>query len=218
MDGFYYIYGSYNFRRLLTKKLFFIYVAKNEEWQQRQKEDWNYVYSMSRFYHWWIKHSYNIQFSVEADILPVITGKLFDRMSVSYLARDHSKRGNTIYHFYLAYFKPFWTDCNTEGYSSENFGMIHWKRPNDNTSTTESQRTKFFADKNCANVSHLLSHEALRMKGKKRKEYFEAVHELWDRHLYENLPYAYYNERFIKVAQESPYRFATVDVSKLPSL
>jgi hypothetical protein len=96
--------------------------------------------------------------------------------------------------------------------------MIHWKRPNDNTFASETQRTKFFADTNCANVSHLLSHEALRMKGKKRKEYFDAVHDLWNGHIHKNLPYAYYNERFIRVAQESPYRFATVDVSKLSSL
>lgn len=172
---------------------------------------------MSRFYHWWIKHYYHIHFSVEADILPVITGKLFDRMSVNYLVRDHSNRGNTTYHFYLAYFKPLWTDCNTEGYSSENFGMIHWKRPN-NTFTSDSQRIKFFADTNCANVSHLLSHEAMRMKGKKRKEYFDTVHELWDRHVYNNLPYAYYNERFIRVRHDSPYRFATVDIGQLSPL
>ena len=173
---------------------------------------------MSRFYHWWIKHYFDIQFSVDADILPVVTGKLFDRMSVGYLARDHNKRGNTIYHFYLAYFKPFWTDCNTEGYSSENFGMVYWKRSDNNTLTSDNQRTKFFADTNCANVSHLLSHEALRMKGKKRKEYFDAVHELWDRHVYKNLPYAYYNERFTRVSQECPYRFTTVDISQLTPL
>jgi len=196
-----------------TKKLFFIYVAKNEEWQQRQKDDWDYVYSMARFYHWWIKHYFHMDFSVDADILPVIPGKLFDRMSVNYLVRDHNQRGKTIHHFYLAYFRPFWTDCQTEGYSSENFGMIYWRRPD--TISSDIQCAKFFADTNCAKVSHVLSHELMRIKGKKRKEYFDMIHDLWNRHVYKDLSYNYYNERFIRVSQGSPYRFATLDISQL---
>ncbi|MGB6629331.1 MAG: hypothetical protein WBE61_14500 [Nitrososphaeraceae archaeon] len=196
-----------------TKKLFFIYVAKNEEWQQRQKDDWDYVYSMARFYHWWIKHYFHMDFTVDADILPVIPGKLFDRMSVNYLVRDHNQRGKTIHHFYLAYFRPFWTDCQTEGYSSENFGMIYWGRPD--TISSDIQCAKFFADTNCAKVSHVLSHELMRIKGKKRKEYFDTIHDLWNRHVYNDLSYNYYNERFIRVSQGSPYRFATLDISQL---
>ena len=196
-----------------TKKLFFIYVAKNEEWQQRQKDDWDYVYSMARFYHWWIKHYFHMDFTVDADILPVIPGKLFDRMSVNYLVRDHNQRGKTIHHFYLAYFRPFWTDCQTEGYSSENFGMIYWGRPD--TISSDIQCAKFFADTNCAKVSHVLSHELMRIKGKKRKEYFDMIHDLWNRHVYKDLSYNYYNERFIRVSQGSPYRFATLDISQL---
>jgi hypothetical protein len=157
-----------------------------------------------------------MDFTVDADILPVISGKLFDRMSVSYLVRDHNQRGKTIYHFYLAYFKPFWTDCQTEGYSSENFGMIYWKRPD--VITSENDRTKFFADTNCTKVSHVLSHELMRIKGKKRKEYFDTIHDLWNRHVYDNLTYNYYNERFIRVSGSSPYRFATLDMSKISSL
>ena len=200
---------------MLSKKLFFIYVAKNNEWQQRQKEDWNYVSSMTRFYHWWIKHYFNIDFTVEADILPVIPGRLFDRMSVSYLARDHNERGKTVYHFYLAYFKPLWTDCPTEGYSTENFCMVLWKRPTN--SISDSERARFFADTNCANISHLLCHEIIRMKGKKRKEYFDAIHDLWDQHIYNGLPLVYYNERFTKVSKNTPYRFVTLDTNKLSS-
>jgi len=196
-----------------TKKLFFIYVAKNEEWQQRQKDDWDYVYSMARFYHWWIKHYFHMDFTVDADILPVIPGKLFDRMSVNYLVRDHNQRGKTIHHFYLAYFRPFWTDCQTEGYSSENFGMIYWRRPD--TISSDIQCAKFFADTNCAKVSHVLSHELMRIKGKKRKEYFDTIHDLWNRHVYKDLSYNYFNERFNKVSQGSPYRFATLDISQL---
>jgi len=198
---------------LPTKKLFFIYVAKNEEWQQRQKDDWDYVYSMARFYHWWIKHYFHMDFTVDADILPVIPGKLFDRMSVNYLVRNHNQRGKTIHHFYLAYFRPFWTDCQTEGYSSENFGMIYWRRPD--TISSDIQCAKFFADTNCAKVSHVLSHELMRIKGRKRKEYFDMIHDLWNRHVYKDLSYNYYNERFIRVSQGSPYRFATLDISQL---
>ena len=195
--------------------MFFIYVAKNEEWQQRQREDWDYVYSMSRFYHWWIKRYFHIDLSVDADILPVIPGKIFDRMSLDYLLRDHSQRGKGIYHFYLAYFSPFWTDCHADGYSSENFSMVHWKRPPSNTS--DSQRTKFFADNNCTKISHLLSHEVMRIKGKSRREYFDVVHDLWDRHTEKILDYNYYNDRFVRVPQSSPYRFATLDTSQLVS-
>lgn len=201
---------------MLNKKLFFIYIAKNEEWQIRQKEDWDYVYSMSRFFHWWIKRHFRIDFSVDADILPVIPGKLFDRMSLDYLLRDHIQRGKGIYHFYLAYFSPFWTDCQTEGYSTENFGMVHWKRPATNTSGSE--RAKFFADNNCTKISHLLSHEAMRMKGKNRKEYLDFIHDLWHSHIENSLDYNYYNDRFVRVSQNSPYRFATLDISKLSSL
>jgi len=190
-------------------------VAKNEEWQQRQKDDWDYVYSMARFYHWWIKHYFHMDFTVDADILPVIPGKLFDRMSVNYLVRDHNQRGKTIHHFYLAYFRPFWTDCQTEGYSSENFGMIYWRRPD--TISSDIQCAKFFADTNCAKVSHVLSHELMRIKGKKRKEYFDMIHDLWNRHVYKDLSYNYYNERFIRVSQGSPYRFATLDIGQLYS-
>lgn len=198
-----------------NKKLFFIYVARNEEWRQRQKEDWDYVYSMSRFYHWWIKRYFHIDFAVDADILPVIPGKVFDRMSVNYLVRDHNQRGRTIYHFYLAYFRPFWTDCHTDGYSSENFGMIYWKRPEPSSGINHA---KFFADTNCAKVSHVLSHELIRIKGKKRKEYFDTIHDLWDRHTYKGLAYNYYNERFNRVSQDSYYHFATLDIGQLSLL
>ena len=201
---------------MLTKKLFFIYIAKNEEWQRRKEEDWDYVYSMSRFYHWWIKRYFRIDFSVDADILPVVPGKLFDRMSLDYLLRDHIQRGKGIYHFYLAYFSPFWTDCHTEGYSTENFGMVHWKRPATNTS--DNERAKFFADNNCTKISHLIAHEAMRMKGKSRKEYLDVIHDLWERHIENGLDYNYYNDRFLRVSQNSPYRFATLDISQLSSL
>ena len=151
-----------------------------------------------------------MDFTVEADILPVIPGRLFDRLSISYLQRDHKERGKSIYHFYLTYFKPLWTDCPTEAYSSENFGMVQWKRQGASVGS-KTERIKFLADANCANISHVLTHEILRMKGRKRKEYFESVHEIMDKHIYKDLPYVYFNDRFNIVSKDSSYRFVTLE-------
>jgi len=91
--------------------------------------------------------------------------------------------------------------------------MIYWRRPD--TISSDIQCAKFFADTNCAKVSHVLSHELIRIQGKKRKEYFDTIHDLWNRHVYKDLSYNYYNERFIRVSQDSHYRFATLDISQL---
>ena len=87
--------------------LFFIYVAKNEEWIRLQNEDWYYVSLMSRFFHHWIKRCFDVNLKIKADILPVVPGRLFDRMSISYLARDHIGRDKTTYHFYLTFLNRF---------------------------------------------------------------------------------------------------------------
>lgn len=192
-------------------KLFFIYVAKNSEWKKLHDEDWDYVSAMTRFYHWWIKRNFGLNFSVDVDILPVITGKIFDRMSLAYLLRDHDERGKLVFHFYLSYFKPFWTDCDTEGYSSDNFGMVFWDRPKKNLLSI--QREKFFADNNCARISHVLVHELLRASGRPKKEYFNNVHDVWNQHLHKNLPFSYYDEKFKKVSNKGNYRFVTIDVT-----
>ncbi|MDX1372948.1 MAG: hypothetical protein R3321_10780 [Nitrososphaeraceae archaeon] len=197
-----------------NNKLFFIYVAKNEEWKRLEEEDWNYVSSMVKFFYWWTKKYFHLKFDIDADILPVITGKLFDRMSLGYLLRDHQGRGQSTYHFYLSYFKPFWGAChNIGGYATSNFGMLHWIRPN--SAYSDEQRSKFFADNNCARVSHILLHEILRIIGKKQKDYFDKVHDLWDEHEYKGLPFLYYNEHFSNVTKDSYYRFVTMDISKL---
>ena len=196
-----------------SKKLFFIYVAKNSEWNKLYKEDWAYVSSMTRFFHWWIKRFFNIDFSLEADILPVIPGKIFDRMSLAYLLRDHKERGQSVYHFYLTYFKIFWTDCNIDGYSSDNLGAIRWRRPD--TTVSEEQKIKFFADSNCARISHILLHEILRMNGKKKKDYFDKVHDVWDEHELKNMPFVYYNDQFSKVSSDSKYKFVTMNISNI---
>lgn len=194
-------------------KIFFIYVAKASEWQQREQEDWDYVSSMARFFKWWAQRYFDIKLPVDADILPVVPGKVFDRMSLAYLMRDHSERGSFTYHFYLAYFKPFWTDCNTEGYTAENLGVTWWQRLDDVSS--ETQRYAFYAEKNCPRVSHVLAHELLRMKGKTKKDYFGKVHDLWDRHVYKDEPFLYFDSQFRRVHKEDSFRFATIDPSEL---
>lgn len=168
---------------------------------------------MSRFFQKWIKRSFNVRLPVSADILPVIPGRVFDRMSISYLARDHSERGKSVYHFYLAYFKPFWTDCQTEGYSSDNLGIVYWSRPKEKISNAE--RIKYFADKNCVKISHLITHEVLRMAGNSRKIYFDAVHKLFQKHIDGKYPVLHFNEHFDPVAITETYHFATIDVKKI---
>lgn len=202
-----------NMQSISNNKLFFIYVARNEEWERLQSEDWHYVSSMVNFFHWWAKKYFHINFSIVADILPIIPGKLFDRASLGYLLRDHQERGKSVYHFYLSYFKPFWSDCHVDGYATNNFGMLYWIRPNKIIS--DEQRSKFFADFNCARISHILLHEILRIKGKTKKEYFDKIHDLWDEHTYKELPFLYYNNHFSKVAQDNYYSFVTMDISKL---
>ena len=91
--------------------------------------------------------------------------------------------------------------------------MIYWKRLE--APVSDSKRVKFFADMNCAKLSHVLCHEVLRMLGKKRKEYFDSIHDLWERHVYKDLPYIYYNERFRIVLKESSYRYVTIDVKHI---
>ncbi len=198
----------------MQNRLFFIYVAKNEEWKKRQEEDWDYVSSMARFFKWWIRHEFNEDYSVDADILPVISGKIFDRMSLAYLLRDHRDRGDSTFHFYLTDFKPLWTDCRFEGYHSDSFGLTLWSRPKVFSSDPE-KNNRYFADNNCSKISHVLSHEILRRQTKKRKTYFDQVHKLWDLHTRGSVPFLYYNSRFNRVTKNSEYKFVTIDIEKL---
>jgi hypothetical protein len=198
---------------LVADEIFFIYVAKASEWQQREKEDFGYVSSMARFFKWWAERYFDVKIPVKADILPVVPGKLFDRMSLAYLLRDHAERGEFTYHFYLSYFKPFWTDCNTEGYTAENVGVSWWQRPEDLSS--EAARDAFYADNNCPRVSHLLAHELLRLKGKVKKDYFGKVHDVWDEHIYKDKSYLYFDSHFKRVRKEGSYRFVTIDPAEL---
>jgi hypothetical protein len=205
--------NSFGQLTLKTDKLFFIYVAKNDEWNKLQTEDWAYVSGMARFYHWWMRRYFDINLPVEAEILPVIPGLLFDRMSVDYLIRDHSERNRDTYHLYLSYFKPFFTDCNTEGYTAANIGISWWQRPKENIS--ETKRYALYADTNCPRVSHVLAHELVRMKGKTKKNFLGKVHEIWDNHTTGMLSYLYFDSQFKRVTKEDSYKFVTLDPAYL---
>ena len=198
---------------LKADRLFFIYTAKEKDWKQMESEDWLYVSAMTRFFKWWTRRYFDISLPVQADILPIVPGKLFDRMTVAYLIRDHSERGQDTFHFYLAYFKPLFTDCNTEGYTAPGIGIAWWQRPA--ASMSEIQRYRFYADDNCPRVSHILTHELLRMKGKTKKDFFGKVHELWDKHVYKEQPFLYFDSQFKRVSSEDSYRFVTINPDEL---
>ena len=48
------------------------------------------------------------------------------------------------------------------------------------------------AEKNCSVVSHEILHELLRQSGYKR--FIEDVHEVWQKHLFGDLPFEQYGE------------------------
>ena len=74
-------------------------MAKNEDWKKLYEEDWAYVSSMTRFFKWWIEHEFNVDVTIESDILPIIPGRIFDRPSIAYLLKDHSEGGNLFFIF-----------------------------------------------------------------------------------------------------------------------
>jgi hypothetical protein len=97
-----------------------------------------------------------------------------------------------------------WTDCIAcEGYYAENFGMVLWKKPQDENDIS------FLAQRNCAAVSHELAHEFLQQK--KIKKQAELVHDVWTRHTLDSHPFEQYGENFEKTDKD-PY-FMTIDAS-----
>ena len=52
----------------------------------------------------------------------------------------------------------------------------------------------FLAEKNCTAISHEIAHELLRQSGYKR--YIEDVHDTWQQHLFEAIPFEQYGEDF----------------------
>ena len=184
--------------------LHFIFVIKEEDREKRQFE-FEYVQKMSQFYKVWIKEKFGKDYEIQCDELITKPRSIFHRLDTHTLLRDHDQRGNDIYHFYLTHFRPFWTDCTCEGYHAENFGMMFWQQ------LKELNDTLFLAEKNCTTVSHELLHELLRIS--KHKKFIEDVHDIWTKHLFEQLEFEQYGEDFKKT--DGKPMFLTMDTSQL---
>jgi len=170
---------------------------------------------MIRFFKWWSGRFFDLDVDISGDILPVIPGKIFDRVGIAYLARDHKDREKGVFHLYLTYFRPTWSDCKTEGYYGDGFGMAYWKRPKDKENMHEIQRMELFASDNCPRVSHVLAHQLLKMKGKTKQNYFGSVHEVWEKHQSKKLPFLYFNSEYHRTREDAPFRFSTIDPGAL---
>jgi len=182
--------------------LHFIFVVKEEDLEKR-KPEFEYIKQMGNFYKVWIKENFGKDFEVQCDELITKPRHFFQKLDIPTLIRDHEQRGKEIYHFYLCHFKPLWTDCTCEGYHSENFGMIWWQPPKDPTDIL------FLAEKNCTAVSHELAHEILRTSG--HKKFIQDVHEIWTKHLYDQLYFEQYGSHFEKT--EGKPMFLTINTS-----
>ena len=94
--------------------------------------------------------------------------------------------------------------------------MVYWDRPKGGLSNAE--RIKYFADKNCLKISHLLAHELMRMLGRPRKLYFDEVHKLYQKHVDGKFPVMHFSERFDPVLKGESYHFATIDIKKISEI
>ena len=183
--------------------LHFIFVVPEEDREKRQFE-FEYVKKMSKFYQIWLKEKFGQEYQIQCDEMITKPRSILQRLDTHTLTRDHEQRGKDIYHFYLTHFKPWWTDCTCDGYHAENFGMIFWQTPK------EMNDTLFLAEKNCTTVSHELVHEMLRIAG--NKKFIHDVHDVWTKHLFEQLEFEQYGEDFKKT--DGKPMFLTMDTSQ----
>ncbi len=167
--------------------LHFIFVVPQKD-RLRRRFEFEYVKKMSQFYKVWIKEKFGRDYEIRCDEMITTPRSILQHLDTSTLLQDHRQRGEEIYHFYLTHFRPWWTDCTCEGYHAENFGMVFWQAPK------ESDDTLFLAEKNCTTVSHELLHELLRISG--YKKFIQEVHDVWTKHLFEQLEFDQYSEDF----------------------
>lgn len=184
--------------------LHFIFLVKEEELESRRWE-FEYVQKMAKFYKSWIEKTFSIPIEVQTDEMIATSGGRFRIVDTPALLLDHESRGTDIFHFYLTYFRPIWTDCTCEGYFAENFGMVQWSK------SPQKDDTNYLMQINCPKVSHELAHEFLRQKG--YKNYKELVHDIWDKHLFASEPFEYYDSNFSKTQKDA--LFATIDTSSI---
>lgn len=186
--------------------LHFIFVIPEEDREKRQFE-FEYVKKMSKFYQSWLKEKFGQEYEIQCDEMITKPRSILQRLDTHTLTRDHEQRGKDIYHFYLTHFKPWWTDCTCDGYHAENFGMVFWQPPK------EIDDTLFLAEKNCTTVSHELVHEMLRIAG--HKKFIQEVHDVWTKHLFEQLEFEQYGEDFRKT--DGKPMFLTMDTTQFNS-
>lgn len=184
--------------------LHFIFVIKEEDRQKRQFE-FEYVKKMAQFYKVWIKEKFGRDYEIQCDELITQPRGILQRLDTHTLVSDHYQRGKDIYHFYLTHFRPLWTDCTCEGYHAENFGLVFWQMPK------QENDVLFLAEKNCTTVSHEILHEQLRISG--NKKFIQLVHDIWTKHLFEQLEFEQYDENFQKT--EDKPTFLTMDTLQL---
>jgi len=183
----------------------FVFMARRGELAARANE-FAYARRMSEFFGSWIAERFGRRLDVRCDEMAVDSAGALDRHGVHTLLRDHRARGESTWHFYLANFRPLWTDSLAEGYHSENMCMTLWRRPGEG-----ADATAFMAKKNCAEVSYELAHELLRQEG--RKGAADAVNSVWSRHFSGELPLVAYGKDHRRTSGAPD--FLTLDASLL---
>ena len=148
-------------------------MTTRDELETRNVE-FEYVKEMAQFFKTWIRDSFGRDFEIKCDQMVTERTNIMEKPGIHTLLRDHRERGESIWHFYLANFRPFWTDSLSEGYHSENMCMTMWLKPNDNSNSL------FLAEKNCIAVSYEIAHELLRQAGIKRS--VDIVNNIWAKH------------------------------------
>jgi hypothetical protein len=186
--------------------LHFIFLVKEEDLDQR-KWEFEYIKKMAQFYKTWIEKVFSKKVEIQVDEMIVRTRGRFRIVDTPALLEDHESRGNDIFHFYLTYFRPIWTDCTCEGYFADNFGMVQWIK------SPQRDDLKYLMETNCPKVSHELAHEFLRQAG--FKNYKELIHDVWDKHIFASLPFEHYDADHKQTEKET--LFATIDTSSLRS-
>lgn len=162
--------------------------------------EFEYVQDMARFLAHWAGSEFSDELEPSSDIMSVPPRGRLRRLDTHDLLDDHRARGDTEYRFYLADFRPLWTDCTCEGYHAENFGMVRWRG---------SGETRTMAE-DCAAVSHVMAHELLRRRGV--RGYRDLVHDVWTRHFYDGLPLCGYDSSY---ARSDDPKFLTLDAGEL---
>lgn len=185
--------------------LHFIFVVEEGDVEARRQE-FGYVEEMAKFFGRWTREKFSRRFEIRSDIMAARPRGVLRRLDTHALVDDHRSRGEGVYHFYLAHFRPMWTDCTCDGYHAENFGMVWWQRPGSGGDEL------FLAEKNCTVVSHEIAHEVLRQNGVGR--FVPLVHDVWTRHFHAGLEFERYGADFGPSAGRP--KFMTIDTAGLP--